>query len=270
MYCSHTQFFVYLVFFLCFFVLVCVYVYICVCIQIFLWIWWSANILFLVFAHFFSFKCCISFFFSYSVHYQYLWLFLVPITVTADFFCVAIHFWFPFSDFFIDCSLFVFYSSILGMNLFGCKFCRILSSGRRKCDRKNFDSLLWAIVTVFQVLLAPWALLTPINPFCKSFPLPLPCMLINIVPPPPPPTTWMKPCAIFGRCAEWSGYIYIYIIYCLDWILFYVAISVGVGLQSCLLQAPNQFSKFCPEFHLSLEFLISVCSWLVLEIIHVD
>ena len=165
----------------------CVYVYICVCIQIFLWIWWSANILFLVFAHFFSFKCCISFFFSYSVHYQYLWLFLVPITVTADFFCVTIHFWFPFSDFFIDCSLFVFYSSILGMNLFGCKFCRILSSGRRKCDRKNFDSLLWAIVTVFQVLLAPWALLTPINPFCKSFPLPLPCMLINIVPPPPPP-----------------------------------------------------------------------------------
>ena len=90
--------------------------------------------------------------------------------------------------------LFVFYSSILGMNLFGCKFCRILSSGRRKCDRKNFDSLLWAIVTVFQVLLAPWALLTPINPFCKSpppTPLPLPCMLINIVPHPHPHPHYM-------------------------------------------------------------------------------
>ena len=43
-------------------------------------------------------------------------------------------------------------NSILGMNLFGCKFCTTLKSGRRKCGRKNFDSLLWAIITVFQVL----------------------------------------------------------------------------------------------------------------------
>jgi len=57
-------------------------------------------------------------------------------------------------------------SSILGMNLFGCKFCQenqiiigsttIGSHSRRPgsqpvCHRKNFDSLLWAIITVFQV-----------------------------------------------------------------------------------------------------------------------
>lgn len=40
--------------------------------------------------------------------------------------------------------------SILGMNLFGCKFCEIVN-GETHCDRKNFDSLLWALVTVFQV-----------------------------------------------------------------------------------------------------------------------
>lgn len=37
------------------------------------------------------------------------------------------------------------------MNLFGCKFCRKSSDQTTSCDRKNFDSLLWAIVTVFQV-----------------------------------------------------------------------------------------------------------------------
>lgn len=44
------------------------------------------------------------------------------------------------------------------MNLFGCKFCND-KTYQDKCpsnedevkDRKNFDSLLWAIVTVFQV-----------------------------------------------------------------------------------------------------------------------
>ena len=41
--------------------------------------------------------------------------------------------------------------SILGMNLFGCKFCEVLPDGSHKCWRKNFDSLLWAIITVFQV-----------------------------------------------------------------------------------------------------------------------
>merc|ERR1719270_12099 len=35
------------------------------------------------------------------------------------------------------------------MNLFGCKFC---DPETGVCDRKNFDSLLWATVTVFQVL----------------------------------------------------------------------------------------------------------------------
>ena len=39
--------------------------------------------------------------------------------------------------------------SILGMNLFGCKFC---DPETGVCDRKNFDSLLWATVTVFQVI----------------------------------------------------------------------------------------------------------------------
>ena len=34
------------------------------------------------------------------------------------------------------------------MNLFGCKFC---DPETGVCDRKNFDSLLWATVTVFQV-----------------------------------------------------------------------------------------------------------------------
>ena len=40
------------------------------------------------------------------------------------------------------------------MNLFGCKFCEKKKdgSGDLLCDRKNFDSLLWATVTVFQVL----------------------------------------------------------------------------------------------------------------------
>jgi len=51
--------------------------------------------------------------------------------------------------------------SILGMNLFGGKFCVTsdkrqcncaeISAGSCRCERKNFDSLLWAIVTVFQV-----------------------------------------------------------------------------------------------------------------------
>nr|XP_055061951.1 voltage-dependent T-type calcium channel subunit alpha-1H isoform X1 [Misgurnus anguillicaudatus]XP_055061952.1 voltage-dependent T-type calcium channel subunit alpha-1H isoform X1 [Misgurnus anguillicaudatus]XP_055061953.1 voltage-dependent T-type calcium channel subunit alpha-1H isoform X1 [Misgurnus anguillicaudatus] len=47
--------------------------------------------------------------------------------------------------------LFIFIFSILGMHLFGCKFSR-LENGDTISDRKNFDSLLWAIVTVFQIL----------------------------------------------------------------------------------------------------------------------
>ena len=38
------------------------------------------------------------------------------------------------------------------MNLFGCKFCELnKETGQKQCWRKNFDSLLWAIITVFQV-----------------------------------------------------------------------------------------------------------------------
>lgn len=49
------------------------------------------------------------------------------------------------------CSLFVSSPpSILGMHLFGCKF-GSERDGDTLPDRKNFDSLLWAIVTVFQV-----------------------------------------------------------------------------------------------------------------------
>ncbi|TSK31313.1 Voltage-dependent T-type calcium channel subunit alpha-1H [Bagarius yarrelli] len=48
--------------------------------------------------------------------------------------------------------LFIFTFSILGMHLFGCKFSLRLENGDTIPDRKNFDSLLWAIVTVFQIL----------------------------------------------------------------------------------------------------------------------
>ncbi|KAM9857400.1 voltage-dependent T-type calcium channel subunit alpha-1H-like [Aulostomus maculatus] len=48
--------------------------------------------------------------------------------------------------------LFIFIFSILGMHLFGCKFGLGQESGDTLPDRKNFDSLLWATVTVFQIL----------------------------------------------------------------------------------------------------------------------
>ena len=47
-------------------------------------------------------------------------------------------------------------NSILGMHIFGCKFSLRTDTGDTVPDRKNFDSLLWAIVTVFQV-----------NPLCS-------------------------------------------------------------------------------------------------------
>ncbi|CAK8686115.1 unnamed protein product [Clavelina lepadiformis] len=49
-------------------------------------------------------------------------------------------------------TLFIFIFSILGMHLFGCKFCSLNVFGDTECDRKNFDTLLWAFVTVFQIL----------------------------------------------------------------------------------------------------------------------
>nr|XP_046271546.1 voltage-dependent T-type calcium channel subunit alpha-1H isoform X2 [Scatophagus argus] len=48
--------------------------------------------------------------------------------------------------------LFIFTFSILGMHLFGCKFSLRTENGDTIPDRKNFDTLLWAIVTVFQIL----------------------------------------------------------------------------------------------------------------------
>ncbi|KAK5873367.1 hypothetical protein PBY51_018415 [Eleginops maclovinus] len=48
--------------------------------------------------------------------------------------------------------LFIFIFSILGMHIFGCKFSLKTDDGDTVPDRKNFDSLLWAIVTVFQIL----------------------------------------------------------------------------------------------------------------------
>ncbi|MGH0151503.1 UNVERIFIED_CONTAM: hypothetical protein FKN15_052690 [Acipenser sinensis] len=51
--------------------------------------------------------------------------------------------------------LFIFIFSILGMHLFGCKFSLTTENGDTIPDRKNFDSLLWAIVTVFQLTPRP-------------------------------------------------------------------------------------------------------------------
>uniref|UniRef100_A0A8C1NSZ6 Calcium voltage-gated channel subunit alpha1 I n=1 Tax=Cyprinus carpio TaxID=7962 RepID=A0A8C1NSZ6_CYPCA len=48
--------------------------------------------------------------------------------------------------------LFIFIFSILGMHIFGCKFSLKTDTGDTVPDRKNFDSLMWAIVTVFQIL----------------------------------------------------------------------------------------------------------------------
>ncbi|XP_072043529.1 voltage-dependent T-type calcium channel subunit alpha-1G-like [Amphiura filiformis] len=55
------------------------------------------------------------------------------------------------ATFFSLLALFIFIFSVLGMHLFGCSFCKYVS-GHQVCDRKNFDSLLWSIVTVFQIL----------------------------------------------------------------------------------------------------------------------
>ncbi|KAK3774551.1 hypothetical protein RRG08_016923 [Elysia crispata] len=66
------------------------------------------------------------------------------------------------ATFFALLVLFMFIFSILGMSLFGCKFCHKLEDGKQKCDRKNFDSLLWAIITVFQVPSLP-------SPFPPTF-----------------------------------------------------------------------------------------------------
>ncbi|XP_053191097.1 voltage-dependent T-type calcium channel subunit alpha-1H-like [Scomber japonicus] len=45
-----------------------------------------------------------------------------------------------------------FVFSVLGMHLFGCKFSFKSVHGDIVTDRKNFDSILWSMVTVFQIL----------------------------------------------------------------------------------------------------------------------
>lgn len=47
--------------------------------------------------------------------------------------------------------LFIFIFSTLGMHLFGCQFFDVDQDGQKVFHRKNFDSLFWAIITVFQV-----------------------------------------------------------------------------------------------------------------------
>lgn len=47
------------------------------------------------------------------------------------------------------------------MHIFGCKFSLKTDAGDTVPDRKNFDSLLWAIVTVFQVTIVGLTQYTP-------------------------------------------------------------------------------------------------------------
>ncbi|XP_053393144.1 voltage-dependent T-type calcium channel subunit alpha-1G-like isoform X2 [Mercenaria mercenaria] len=67
------------------------------------------------------------------------------------------------ATFFALLLLFMFIFSVLGMNLFGGKFCwksdgstcncnEYLEPNICECDRANFNTLLWSLVTVFQVL----------------------------------------------------------------------------------------------------------------------
>ena len=49
--------------------------------------------------------------------------------------------------------LFIFIFSTLGMHLFGCKFFEYDDEGNMVHDRKNFNSLFWAMITIFQVLI---------------------------------------------------------------------------------------------------------------------
>ncbi|XP_041843896.1 voltage-dependent T-type calcium channel subunit alpha-1H-like [Melanotaenia boesemani] len=47
---------------------------------------------------------------------------------------------------------FIFIFSVMGMHLFGCKMNWLPQYGEVVDDRKNFDSLLWSMVTVFQIV----------------------------------------------------------------------------------------------------------------------
>lgn len=77
----------------------------------------------------------------------------------ADYACEQC--WSQIEESAVRCVLFCF--SVLGMHLFGGKFCTRLTDKKPcgcsqifdnlcKCDRKNFDTLQWSLVTVFQVI----------------------------------------------------------------------------------------------------------------------
>ncbi|CAC5424663.1 CACNA1G [Mytilus coruscus] len=73
------------------------------------------------------------------------------------------------ATFFALLLLFMFIFSILGMNLFGCKFCKPRKDGSIYCNRKNFDSLLWAIITVFQIFVLKMHSVLGMNLFGGKF-----------------------------------------------------------------------------------------------------
>lgn len=51
-----------------------------------------------------------------------------------------------------DCAcMFLVLCSVMGMHLFGGKYYYETQHGEVIVERKNFDTLLWAMVTVFQV-----------------------------------------------------------------------------------------------------------------------
>lgn len=54
------------------------------------------------------------------------------------------------------------------MHIFGCKFSLRTDTGDTIPDRKNFDSLLWAIVTVFQVSIRPYVTGDAVSPRIAS------------------------------------------------------------------------------------------------------
>ena len=115
MYCSNTIFCLSCFISIKKYILVGFFFCVCVCIFVFAFIFFCGydaicQYFVLSFCSFLLFQMLYIFsFFSYSVHYQYLWLFLVSITVIADFCCVTIHFWFPFSGFFLLTVLCLFF-----------------------------------------------------------------------------------------------------------------------------------------------------------------
>lgn len=102
------------------------------------------------------FMCCIHAvsYFHVIVTVQYTWL--SSSSLSFPLFCSSVVFFFFLGVYLAACS-------VLGMHLFGGKFCQhrlenrpcscdeVNNSTMCKCERKNFDSLHWSLVTVFQV-----------------------------------------------------------------------------------------------------------------------